>query len=326
MHAETTYSLPFLVGALLMAWVGCASEWTTASAQSAAAASRRGDTTSAARAGLAPEEARRLAALGAPVAVPTFVPNGFAVKVVRTRPGGDSGSSYRLRYGADDGTCFVIETATGGLGGPAPPRRRRPVASPLFPAPTGAPHHVFWTAADAKPGFPPHSLFSSWLEGERLFYRLASGGVVPGGCRRLAPAVAVRIVESLRWLNGTASPAGPPNAFDRAAYAPYALNRPFAVTTPVGASARAAALHVLGALGLRPDTSARKAVAVKATSPSAVAVRVAYDGLRDDSVAGMRYLVEMRRPRDGWVLRRIGVQYRCQAGRGHRGWAAARCL
>ena len=327
-----------LVAALICA-CGARSPQGAAVARQMPAASSA-DTTAAAHAGLTPAQARRLAALAAPVAVPGYVPGGFAVAAVRARPGGARGparrASYRIRYDAPGGACFTIEMAAGGLGGPAPPEENRRAVDPsLFPSPAGQAYHVFWTEANPEWPLPPRSLFSSWLEHERRFYRLTSGHIVGQGCRRLAPAAAVRVVESLHWLEGTAAQADPSDvldlsfdlgAYDPAAWEPYRMNRPFAIRSDTGASPRAAALHVLDALDLRAGPDASETVRTARPAPRATVVLATHLGLRDDSVAGARYRVELSRAEGRWVLRRLGMQYRCQPGRGHRDWSKQRCL
>ena len=330
-----------LLAALLCA--GCAPSEPGAAASRPAAGSA--DTTAAARAGLTLAQARRLAAAGVPVAVPARVPESFAVADVRTPSGnmGDAtrGASYHIRYAASGGTCFVIEATTGGLGGPMPPEEnRRTVDPPLFPAPAGQAYHVFWMGADPERPFPPRSLFSSWMEHERHFYRLTSGRIAGEDCRRLAPAAAVRIIESLQIIEPLQGEAGaaPTDtsgaidtslglaAYDSSAWDRYTMNRPFAIVSEAGASPRAAALHVLDALDLRAASRDSQAVRTVRPAPGTAVVLITHLGLSDDSVAGVRYRVEMRRAERRWVLRRVGAQYRCQPGRGPRHWSKQRCL
>jgi hypothetical protein len=153
--------------------------------------------------------------------------------------------------------------------------------------------------------------------------------MVPQACVRIAPVTAVRIVESLRWLEGTAPSAtdsptdSSPGLFDMAAYDIYVMNRPFAIKSQPGATPRAAALHVLEEVGLRAGPSASPAIRVQDPHRDTTAVLVTYTDLRDDSVAGARHLVQMYRTEGRWVLRRVGTQYRCQ--RGHPDWSKALC-
>lgn len=50
-------------------------------------------------------------------------------------------------------------------------------------------------------------------------------------------------------------------------------------------------------------------------------------GLLDDSVAGFRYYLELRRQPNGqWQIVWAGVQHRCQPNRGHQTWSSQLCV
>ncbi|MDW8200708.1 MAG: hypothetical protein RML75_05790 [Cyanobacteriota bacterium SKYGB_h_bin112] len=50
-------------------------------------------------------------------------------------------------------------------------------------------------------------------------------------------------------------------------------------------------------------------------------------GLPDDSVAGLRYYLELRRQSNGqWQVVWAGVQSRCQPNRGHQTWSSQLCV
>lgn len=75
---------------------------------------------------LSADEQALLAALNIPVAVPTYIPNGFSlseIKVNYCSPnslGGNcrNGSSYDIIYRNSDRNCIRVEAIGGGLGGP----------------------------------------------------------------------------------------------------------------------------------------------------------------------------------------------------------------
>ena len=49
-------------------------------------------------------------------------------------------------------------------------------------------------------------------------------------------------------------------------------------------------------------------------------------GLADDSVAGMRYRIELKLTQNKWEIVWIGRQSQCQPNRGHQNWASGRCV
>ncbi|AFY83229.1 hypothetical protein [Oscillatoria acuminata] len=76
---------------------------------------------------LSPEYQAALAALNIPVAVPTYIPDGFTLSQITInlcpsdiRQGGDcrEGTSYQIIYRNPENTCLMIEAIGGGLGGP----------------------------------------------------------------------------------------------------------------------------------------------------------------------------------------------------------------
>ncbi len=48
-------------------------------------------------------------------------------------------------------------------------------------------------------------------------------------------------------------------------------------------------------------------------------------GLADDSVAGIRNRIELKRNQNKWEIVWIGEQYKCQSGRGHQDWSGSIC-
>jgi hypothetical protein len=76
---------------------------------------------------LSSDQQALLAALNIPVAVPTYLPNGFSVSQIKVNycpanlsQGGEcrNGSSYELIYRNSDQSCILVEAIGGGLGGP----------------------------------------------------------------------------------------------------------------------------------------------------------------------------------------------------------------
>jgi PAS domain-containing protein len=49
------------------------------------------------------------------------------------------------------------------------------------------------------------------------------------------------------------------------------------------------------------------------------------EGLADDSVAAMRYRVEMQQVKGKWQIIWVGSQSKCQQGRGHQTWQGKLC-
>ncbi|WP_414586988.1 peptidoglycan-binding domain-containing protein [Scytonema sp. PCC 10023] len=48
-------------------------------------------------------------------------------------------------------------------------------------------------------------------------------------------------------------------------------------------------------------------------------------GLGDDSVAGMRNRIELKRNQNKWEIVWVGEQYKCQPNRGHQDWSGSLC-
>ncbi|MCT7965326.1 hypothetical protein NG799_03135 [Laspinema sp. D1] len=76
---------------------------------------------------LSPEYQAALAALNIPVAVPTYIPDGFTLSQIKInlcpsdipqRGECREGTSYQIIYRNPENTCLMIEAIGGGLGGP----------------------------------------------------------------------------------------------------------------------------------------------------------------------------------------------------------------
>lgn len=76
---------------------------------------------------LSPESQAALAALNIPVAVPTYIPDGFTLSQIKInlcpsdspqRGECRGGTSYEIIYRNSENTCLMVEAIGGGLGGP----------------------------------------------------------------------------------------------------------------------------------------------------------------------------------------------------------------
>ncbi|NJK75729.1 MAG: hypothetical protein HC849_20400 [Oscillatoriales cyanobacterium RU_3_3] len=75
------------------------------------------------------------------------------------------------------------------------------------------------------------------------------------------------------------------------------------------------------------DSEGRKSDAISVEYPTrntAVIVHTVV-GLADDSVAAMRYRIELGIKQNKWEIVWVGRQSKCQPNRGHQNWAAGRC-
>lgn len=292
-----------------------------------------------------------LYALPVPVAVPDVVPEGFSIARVEAAWSAEAGTGYRILWVGPERRCFVVEAAADGFGGPVPERSRPIDPSGFDPPPDESPYHVYWSEAEGAEGpFPEPVVFSDWLIRERLAYRLISPPE-PGVCERIAPENAVRIVESLAFLEArrTAPAAKEPAGVDQrgeaarwdlGAHLSISSLHPFVERAPGEPSAEVA-LRVLEELGFPPPEERVGELAVEQTvevarataaSGDTVKVLVTREGGGDDSVAATRYLVvlvpvEDPAPGEGDVWQFLaGRQFACHEGRGHTGWSKELCL
>ncbi len=172
-----------------------------------------GDRLSAASVGLTDDQLQLLSALEIPIVLPAAIPEGFSILDVNAGISGDGpggGPRYTVTYSSPSG-CFVVESSTGGFGGPVPPNQQ-PIAVPIFEAiesqvlPPDYQYSLFWSEGEMPDSpYPEPIIFSDWLEGEATFYRVTSGynGSDYGFCspmRRITPAQAIEITESLNYV------------------------------------------------------------------------------------------------------------------------------
>jgi hypothetical protein len=155
---------------------------------------------------LTPEVTAELEALNIPVAIPTYLPEGFALvdhETGKSSPDPDGGPDYWLVYRDVQNHCFAIEYASGGIGGPGL-EKQLPINSPLFGSGYQL-HYGSYDDPELRQQFPEPDLFSDWLKGDQGFYRLAGAQLTmqtydQAGCINLPPEEAVKIVESLTYL------------------------------------------------------------------------------------------------------------------------------
>lgn len=164
---------------------------------------------------LSPEQVTMLMAFGYPVAVPAFVPAGFEVAEVEVLPPEPAAldpfnAGYRIAYrqtvatDTASPTCFEIEGALGGFGGPLPEQRMDASLPDFVPALDDYTYQLFWSDGSREAGpFTIPLLFSDWLEAERTFYRISSWATETKGCDRLSPELANQILASLQYLPET---------------------------------------------------------------------------------------------------------------------------
>ncbi len=154
---------------------------------------------------LRPDQLARLRAIGAPVAVPGYVPAGFRLTSVDTHPcprgvGGASpacrfGPQYVLRY-VKGAASFDIEGTNGGIGDTGDDYRmvvRNAVYGPVTLY-FGTGRHGFGAEKPAPPAMTHTAqprLISEWI-GRQPFYHLIGANVVPSD--------AAKVLASLRPL------------------------------------------------------------------------------------------------------------------------------
>lgn len=147
---------------------------------------------------LSAAQIQKLESLGVKIAVPTYVPNGFRVdrvEVVPCPPGSRRFCpEYSITYRGPKNTCFAIESTGGGIGGLPDGDRSFPVNSPLF----GESSLELGKYSQAQ----SPTLLGLWL-GDSPFYRFAGAGTSRAltGCNNISPEEAVRVTESLQYLN-----------------------------------------------------------------------------------------------------------------------------
>jgi hypothetical protein len=155
--------------------------------------------------GLTKAQYAALNSSGIKVAVPGYIPKGFRVVDVTTCPSKRtndcrSGPTYNIVFRSPEGSCFVIEGVSGGIGD-GNLEQTVTAKSKLFgPIKIGLNNSRYPKRSDAN--IDP--IYTEWLTQSLRsgpFYQFYSDKEEPTGCTSKVPFnEAVKIVESLKWL------------------------------------------------------------------------------------------------------------------------------
>jgi len=75
------------------------------------------------------------------------------------------------------------------------------------------------------------------------------------------------------------------------------------------------------------EEEGRKSEDISVAYPTTETAVIVYTiiGLADDSVAGIRNRIELKRNQNKWEIIWVGEQYKCQPNRGHQDWSGSLC-
>jgi hypothetical protein len=156
---------------------------------------------------LTPAQIDQLQSTGVKIAVPTYIPDGFQVAEIEVKPCPNGarrcrfGPSYTITYRNAGGYNFSIQSASGGFGGPVL-ASKLPINSPLFGR-----EYVLYYGKYPNVSPPKEGMFSDWMKGdEGQYYMFLENDSY------LSPAEAVRVIESLQYLNPGSTPGRVPDA------------------------------------------------------------------------------------------------------------------
>ena len=158
-------------------------------------------------ASITPEQSAQIKALDVPLVLPTAIPEGFLVEQVNVTQD-ERFASYQILYRDAGDRCFVIEHASGGIGGTPETESRVPVNPPAISdeADYGL-NYGSYTAPDLKAQFPEPNLSSDWLPIATDFYRFAGAAYINNAWEGLSPCQnievdeAVTVIESLALIS-----------------------------------------------------------------------------------------------------------------------------
>ncbi len=129
------------------------------------------------------------------------------------------------------------------------------------------------------------------------------------------------IDSPIKTDSARATPSPIPNTtYGRASYKEIPLND---VSPLTGSDPKTLALKAF-----TPSQDASQSAQVEVTKPAGntVAVIITQLGLYDDSVAGIKYWVELNKTDRQWRIVWAGYQVKCQPARGHQDWSIENCV
>ncbi len=269
----------------------------------------------AAEAGLSADQARRLADLGVPIAVPTL-PEGWTLTDFDAgvfEEGSFRYPHYTLHYRHTGGACFALDAASEGLGDvfiTEPPHVREvdvPGLAAYGPALLG------W-AEEGEDG--EARMQTEWFGADGLALGLVSRP--DDGCRRLAPGDAASLLGGLRYLDpdDDVLALGPMQWMD--------LSDP-----PIGEMGNGPTPEATAAQAFAMTEGEGRFVTTTETlrrRDAHAVVLVTNTNVPDDSIRDERVRVVLVPGDEGWLVTEAGRQVRCREGRGHTDWGAAPCL
>ncbi len=166
---------------------------------------------------LTPEQTAEIKALAIPLVVPTAIPAGFVVESVAVHQE-DRFTDYQILYRDTSDRCFLVEYASGGLGGIPTTEYRLPINPPLF-AVDGVEYGLNYgpyTDDYLREQSPEPELISDWLWLENAGgYRIAGAAYINSQldvstpCQDIEPEEAVTLIESLALMTDDITGDGP---------------------------------------------------------------------------------------------------------------------
>lgn len=118
---------------------------------------------------------------------------------------------------------------------------------------------------------------------------------------------------------------GPPRPDESGAIAVEDFNRFISRHADLARSPIRATIEFVRLKDPRALTTTVRARAARLENPNEVRVTLTEDGLPDDSIRAVRYVLEFRRSGRRWRLESARRTQRCQPRRGHQGFSARPC-
>ena len=119
---------------------------------------------------------------------------------------------------------------------------------------------------------------------------------------------------------------GPPRPDESGQMAVDGFNRFLSRNPDLARSPIRATIEFVRLRDPRALTTAVRARASRLENPDSVRVTLTEDGLPDDSIRAIRFVLEFRRSGRRWRLESARRTQRCQPGRGHQGFSAKPCV